>query len=194
MAGSIPPLRPRSSASPSDEKVSPAAPSKFVAGNGVTDAAQGEANLPSMRKRLLERLGWNASAREDRTATSRFAQTAALTATKPAKPHGILKMLNQNQHGANIPEGTEAPGARSWKSLVQTSIGLEFERTVANLSRQKTHELTVLQAGIDRLPAEQSAHYQALLSDILAYGNPTERDTMLADLGRDVAARLKMDP
>ena len=103
-------------------------------------------------------------------------------------------MLEDNDNGGNRQQKPDSRGARSWKSLAQTSIGLEFEQQVAALSKQKTQQLIDLQAGIARLPSELSLQYQALLSDILAYRNPAERDAMLSELARGVAARSQQQP
>lgn len=106
-------------------------------------------------------------------------------------PLGILKMLEKNNSGANSLQGTDSLGARSWRSLAQTSFGLEFDRNVAELAKQKSQQLAALQEGIARLPSAISLQYQALLHDIVASRDPTERNTMLADLARDVTARLR---
>ena len=114
-------------------------------------------------------------------------------ASPAGSPHGqlgILKMLEKNNNGANSLQGTDSLGARSWRSLAQTSFGLEFDRNVTELAEQKSQQLAALQEGIAQLPPAISLQYQALLHDIVAFRNPTERNTMLADLARNVAARL----
>lgn len=104
---------------------------------------------------------------------------------------GILKMLEDTDSGSHRPQAADTLSARSWKSLAQTSLGLEFEREVAALSQQKAAEMTALLEGIAQLPSDLASQYQALLGDILLFRNPAERETMLIDLARDVAARLR---
>ena len=106
---------------------------------------------------------------------------------------GILKMLEANVKNAGLRNADESPGAKSWRSLSQTSVGINFERSVADLSKMKTAELTALKTGIASLPTELSEQYQALLSDILAFGKPADRNSLLSALTQDVAARLKQD-
>ena len=130
------------------------------------------------------------------TSSGRSSQPQTITGTgkdvrpdERARPLGILKMLEENDCGANRVNEPDSRRARAWKTLAQTSIGLDFERQVAVLAKQKTQQLIELQAGIARLPPEISLQYQALLIDIVTYRNPAERDAMLMNLAHDVAAR-----
>ena len=116
---------------------------------------------------------------------------AATPSSEPKKQLDIVKMLEKNDRGVNRARGADSRGARSWKLLAQTSISVEFERSVAELSKQRTQQLAALQAGIAQLPPDLSAQYQGLLSDIVAFRNPAERNTMLTDLARDVATRVR---
>ena len=125
-----------------------------------------------------------------KASADRASQPTRVTGTgKHGRPLGILKMLEDNGQGTTRPSERDSRGARAWKTLAQTSIGLDFERQVAVFAKQKTQELIELQSGIASLPPEIALQYQALLSDIVAYRNQADRDAMLIDLARDVAVR-----
>lgn len=154
---------------------------RFSQAEAVAEKPSSSTSLPSTRPRdHTERLG-------DQPERRQFTAPAS----ELRRPLSILDMLEKNNNGTSRLQGTDSPSARSWKSLAQTSIGLEFERNVTELEKQKSQQLTALQAGIAQLPPDLSLRYQALLSDIVAYRTPAERDTMLTDLARDVAARLR---
>lgn len=169
--------------------------SRFTAATGSPPAAsQGlDPTDPGNEARAIEQA---IRARLDTlpdTPAQRYRQAleSSLQATDPQRQLGILKMLEENVTNASLLHVKESSSVRSWKALAQTSLGMNFERNVSDLSRKKEDEMNRLIDGIARLPTGLSEQYRALLSDILVFGKPIERETLLSDLARTVAAHLK---
>lgn len=117
-----------------------------------------------------------------------------MQAGDPARQTILLQMLEANVRTAVARHGVALSHPTIWQSFAKTSLNVNFQDSVASITRAKQEKLLQLQLDILKLPPALATGYRTLLREVLASADPAKRDALLTRMAKQVAVRANRDP
>ena len=103
----------------------------------------------------------------------------------------LYQMVKARQKNNEIYQRSIAPQAGLLQALTKTSVSVNFQGVVAEVSKKKEMQLLELRLGLLKMPTDLATRYQGLLREILARKDPERRDALIDRMARQVAERAK---